>query len=140
MQYDPGEDDIMLLKLFFVFILLPIVEIFILMQVSAYFGPLTAIILIVGTGFFGASLAKIQGMQAINRIRENMKMGLMPGDDVVDAFLIFVAGILLILPGLLTDIFGILLLIPVTRRRARNHLTKALNKRINDGSLRFKRY
>jgi UPF0716 protein FxsA len=130
----------MLLRLFLLFTLFPILEILILMQISALLGPLSAIILVVGTGFAGASLAKIQGLQTVLRIRENMKQGIMPGDEVFDAFLIFLAGVLLITPGLISDICGILLLMPKTRQRAKRFLVREIDRRIKNGSLRFRRY
>lgn len=129
----------MLLKLFLLFTLFPILEILILMQISALLGPLSAIILVVGTGFAGASLAKIQGFQTVQRIRENMQQGIMPGDEVFDAFLIFVAGVLLITPGLISDICGIILLMPKTRTRIKRYLVQAIDKRIKNGTLRFRR-
>jgi len=129
----------MLLRLFLLFTLFPILEILILMQISALLGPLSAIILVVGTGFAGASLAKIQGFQTVQRIRENMKQGIMPGDEVFDAFLIFVAGVLLITPGLISDLSGIILLMPKTRARVKRYLVNAIDKRIKNGTLRFRR-
>lgn len=129
----------MLLRLFLLFTLFPILEILILMQISALLGPLSAIILVVGTGFAGASLAKIQGFQTVQRIRENMKQGIMPGDEVFDAFLIFVAGVLLITPGLISDVSGIILLMPKTRARVKRFLVQAIDKRIKNGTLRFRR-
>ncbi len=129
----------MLLRLFVLFTLFPILEILILMQISALLGPVTAIILVVGTGFAGASLAKIQGFQTISRIRDNMKQGIMPGDEVFDAFLILVAGILLVTPGLISDISGILLLIPATRTRAKGFLVRLIDKGMKNGTLRFNR-
>ena len=127
----------MFLKLLLAFTLFPILELFILIQIGAVLGPLTAIILVVGTGFAGASLAKIQGFQTIQRIRDNMQQGIMPGDEVFDAFLILVAGILLITPGLISDISGILLLIPKTRNRAKSFLKREIKSRVNNGTLRF---
>lgn len=129
----------MLLRLFLLFTLFPILEILILMQISAILGPLTAIILVVGTGFAGASLAKIQGFQTVQRIRENMKQGIMPGDEVFDAFLIFVAGVLLITPGLISDVSGIILLMPKTRARVKRFIVQAIDRRIKNGTLRFRR-
>jgi len=129
----------MILRLFLLFTLFPILEILILMQISALLGPLSAIILVVGTGFAGASLAKIQGFQTVQRIRENMKQGIMPGDEVFDAFLIFVAGVLLITPGLISDVSGIILLMPNTRARVKRYLVNAIDKRIKNGTLRFRR-
>ncbi|MFA6010786.1 MAG: FxsA family protein [Desulfobacteraceae bacterium] len=129
----------MLLRLFLLFTLFPILEILILMQISALLGPLTAIILVIGTGFAGASLAKIQGFQTVQRIRENMKQGIMPGDEVFDAFLIFVAGVLLITPGLISDVSGIILLMPKIRASVKRFLVQAIDKRIKNGTLRFRR-
>lgn len=129
----------MLLRLFLLFTLFPILEILILMQISALLGPVSAIILVVGTGFAGASLAKIQGFQTVQRIRENMNQGIMPGDEVFDAFLIFVAGVLLITPGLISDVSGIILLMPKTRARVKRYLVNAIDKRIKNGTLRFRR-
>ncbi len=130
----------MVLKLFLLFTLIPLLEILILMQLSLLLGPLATIILVVGTGFAGASLAKIQGLQTVLRIRDNMKQGIMPGDEVIDAFLIFVAGVLLITPGLLSDICGILLLLPNTRTRAKRFLVREIDRLVKKGSLRFRRY
>jgi UPF0716 protein FxsA len=127
------------LRLFLLFTLFPILEILILMQISALLGPVSAIILVVGTGFAGASLAKIQGFQTVQRIRENMNQGIMPGDEVFDAFLIFVAGVLLITPGLISDVSGIILLMPKTRARVKRYLVNAIDKRIKNGTLRFRR-
>lgn len=129
----------MLLKLFLAFTLIPVIEIFLLVQISHILGPLAAIILVIGTGFLGANLAKIQGAQTILRIRENLRQGIMPGDDVVDAFLILLAGILLITPGILTDIAGILLLVPGTRQGAKEFLKREFNKRIKNGTIRINR-
>ncbi len=130
----------MVLKLFLLFTLIPLLEILILMQLSLLLGPLATIILVVGTGFAGASLAKIQGLQTVLRIRDNMKQGIMPGDEVIDAFLIFVAGVLLITPGLLSDICGILLLLPKTRSRAKRFFVREIDRLVKKGSLRFRRY
>lgn len=130
----------MILKLFLLFTLVPLLEILILMQISLLLGPLATIILVVGTGFAGASLAKLQGLQTVLRIRDNMKQGIMPGDEVVDAFLIFVAGVLLITPGLLSDICGILLLLPKTRSRAKRFLVREIDRLVKNGNLRFRRY
>lgn len=130
----------MILKLFLAFTLIPVIEIYILMQISAILGPLTAIILVVATGFAGANLAKIQGVQTITRMKENIRQGIMPGDDMIDAFLILVAGIVLITPGLLTDITGILLLIPSTRNRAKEYIKREVNTWFQKGSIRIRKF
>jgi UPF0716 protein FxsA len=130
----------MILKLFLAFTLIPVIEIFLLIKISAMLGPLTAIILVIATGFAGANLAKIQGVQTVKRINESLHQGIMPGDDIIDAFLILIAGIVLITPGLLTDIAGILLLIPGTRNRAKAWLKHTLDTLIRSGRFQIRRY
>ncbi len=130
----------MILKLFLLFTLIPVIELFLLIQLSSFLGPLSTIVLVVSTGFAGASLAKLQGMQTIMKIQENYKQGIMPGDEVIDAFLILVAGIVLITPGLLTDIAGILLLIPKTRNAFKLFVKKGFEKRVQSGQINIRRY
>lgn len=130
----------MLLKLFLAFTLIPVIEIFLLMQLSAFLGPFTAILLVIATGFAGASLAKLQGLQTMIRVQENLNQGIMPGDEIIDALLILIAGIVLITPGLLTDIAGILLLIPGSRQHVKNFLKREFKTRMNNGSIRIHRH
>ena len=130
----------MLLKLFLLFTLIPVVELFLLIQLSSFMGPLSTIILVISTGFAGASLAKLQGLQTITRIQENYKQGIMPGDEVIDAFLILVAGIVLITPGLLTDIAGILLLIPSTRNAFKKSVKRWFETKVQSGQINIRKY
>ncbi len=130
----------MLLKLFLLFTLIPVVELFLLIQLSSFMGPLSTIILVISTGFAGASLAKLQGLQTITRIQENYKQGIMPGDELIDAFLILVAGIVLITPGLLTDIAGILLLIPSTRNTFKKSVKRWFATKVQSGQINIRKY
>lgn len=129
----------MLLKLFLLFTLIPVIELFLLIQLSSFLGPLSTIILVIATGFAGASLARLQGMQTIIKIQENYRQGIMPGDEIIDAFLILVAGIVLITPGLLTDISGILLLVPKTRKIFKNFIRREFEKKVHNGSVTIHR-
>ncbi len=129
----------MLLRLFLLFTLIPVIELFLLIQLSSFLGPLSTIILVIATGFAGASLARLQGLQTIIKIQTNYKQGIMPGDEIIDAFLILVAGIVLITPGLLTDISGILLLIPKTRQSFKSFIKREFEKRVQSGSVTIHR-
>jgi UPF0716 protein FxsA len=73
------------------------------------------ILFVIVTGIAGAALARWQGLRVYQRIREDTRAGRMPADALVDGFLILLAGILLVTPGLLTDVFGIAFLIPPVR-------------------------
>jgi UPF0716 protein FxsA len=105
----------MLFYLFLLLIALPLAEIFILIQIGYATSPWVPIAIILVTGVVGSALARAQGLKVVNRIREEMQAGHMPADAMIDAFLVLLAGILFVLPGVLTDIVGIALLFPPSR-------------------------
>ena len=104
-----------MLKLILAFTIIPIVEIYLLIEIGSIFGVLTAITLVILTGFLGAFMARMQGLQTLFRIQESLREGRMPSSDLLDALLIVIAGVVLLTPGFLTDSAGFLLLIPTTR-------------------------
>lgn len=112
----------MLIRLLFLFIATPLVEIWLLMLVSARLGPTPTIGLVLITGCVGATLSKRQGLQAWQSIQRQTQQGQVPAAALVDALMIFVAGLLLITPGILTDFVGFSLLVPVFRAGIRRRL------------------
>jgi UPF0716 protein FxsA len=104
-----------MLVLLILFILWPFAELTLLVRLGHATGAMTAIGVVVLTGVLGAALARREGLKVWYRIRQELAAGHMPGDQLLDAVLILVAGVLLILPGLITDVIGILLLIPPVR-------------------------
>ena len=119
----------MFLKLFLAFSVIPIIEIYILIKIGSYFGAITSILLVLITGFLGAYLAKIQGLNTFFRIQESMQEGRIPSSELIDAVLILLAGFLLLTPGFLTDLFGFLLLIQITRNLVKFWLQKIFRKK-----------
>ena len=119
----------MLLKLFLAFTIIPVVEIYLLIQIGTIFGALTSIALVIVTGFLGAYLARIQGLQTLLRIQESLREGQMPSRELLDALLIGIAGLVLLTPGFLTDAFGFLLLIPNTRTAIKQWLHRQIEVR-----------
>jgi UPF0716 protein FxsA len=115
------------------FILLPLVELAILMEIGRRLGTLPTIALVVLTGALGAFLAKQQGLGVLRRIRADMEAGRMPGPAIVDGVLILLAGAVLITPGVLTDVAGFLCLVPATRAAIRAALWRAIERRVRDG-------
>jgi len=113
----------MLLRLFLAFTLIPLVEIYLLVRVGSHIGAWPTVALVLGTGMAGAWLARAQGLSVMARIRENMARGVPPTGELVDALLIFVAGVVLITPGLITDACGLALLIGPVRRGIKAWLT-----------------
>ena len=119
----------MLLKLFLAFTIIPVVEIYLLIQIGTIFGALTSIALVIVTGFLGAYLARIQGLQTLFRIQKSLHEGQMPSSELLDALLIGIAGLVLLTPGFLTDAFGFLLLIPNTRTAIKQWLHRQIEVR-----------
>ena len=102
--------------LFILFILVPIAELALLILLGQYLGIVPTIALIFVTGAIGATLAKWQGLQVLRKLRGELGSGRMPGGTMFEGVLILIAGALLITPGVLTDVFGFMLLIPLFRR------------------------
>jgi len=105
----------MLLYLFLLFTVVPIIELAILIRIGQATVWWLPVLLVIATGIAGAALSRWQGLRVYQRIREDAAAGRMPADALVDGFLILLAGILLITPGVLTDVFGIAFLIPPIR-------------------------
>ena len=129
----------MLLKLFLAFTLIPVAEIYLLIAIGGYLGALNTVVLVVATAFAGAYLARLQGMQTMVRVRTSLQQGIMPADELLDAVLIFAAGIVLLTPGFVTDAFGLLLLIPETRAVIKRYLKNRLDTWMNDQNVRIDR-
>ena len=119
----------MLLKLFLAFTIVPIIEIYLLIEIGSMFGALTAVTLVILTGFFGAFLARMQGLQTLYRMQESLREGRMPSGELLDTLLIVIAGLVLLTPGFLTDSAGFLLLIPTTRNSIKSWLRRQIEHR-----------
>ena len=119
----------MLLKLFLAFTIIPIIEIYLLIEIGSMFGALMAVTLVILTGFLGAFLARMQGLQTLYRIQESLREGRMPSGELLDALLIVIAGLVLLTPGFLTDSAGFLLLIPATRNSIKYWLRRQIELR-----------
>ena len=105
----------MLTKLVLLFVGLPLLEIMILVKLGEEIGFWPTLFVVVATGALGATLARAQGLSIWIQIQQELQMGRIPGVKLVDGLLILVGGIVLLTPGLLTDLFGFVLLIPFTR-------------------------
>ena len=123
----------MVLKLALLFILLPVVELAILVEIGRRLGTLPTVALVVLTGAAGAYLARREGVGVLGRIRADLQAGRMPGPAMVDAVIILVAGVLLVTPGVLTDVVGFLCLVPATRRLIRARLWRVLTRAVQQG-------
>jgi UPF0716 protein FxsA len=102
-------------KLFLLFVLVPVAEIYVLVSMGGVIGLWPTVGLVILTALAGAHLARMQGLAVMMRIQENLAQGFMPAEELLDGLLIFLAGMTLLMPGFLTDLCGLLILLPVTR-------------------------
>jgi len=105
----------MFFKLLMLFILIPLIELYFLLEISQFIGVFTTVMIIIFTGAAGVSIARRQGYQVVNNIRSTLNAGKMPTDDLISALLILIGGVTLLTPGFLTDITGFLLILPGSR-------------------------
>jgi len=130
----------MLLKLFLCFTLIPVIELYLLIKIGTVIGGLNTILLVILTGFLGAWLARLEGINTMMRLRTNLNQGLMPAEELIDAVIIFAAGVVLITPGLITDVFGLLLLWPLTRNKFKRLLRKKFDDMHLQGDINITRF
>lgn len=115
--------------MFLLFVLVPLAELTLLLMIAELTHWWVSLGIVIATGFIGATLARYQGAQAWRRLSGDLRSGKLPTDSGLDAVLILIAGIVLITPGVLTDVAGILLLIPLTRGGVRRRIKKWAAKR-----------
>lgn len=101
--------------LFLLFVALPALEIYLLIQIGQIIGGLQTFGLILSTGLVGSYLAKKQGVAVWTELNNKLNSGRMPGNELIDGAIILISGTLLVTPGVITDLIGILGLFPLTR-------------------------
>ena len=121
----------MLPVLIALFIGVPFAEIYVLLQVGQAIGVVNTLGLLIVISVVGAWLAKREGLGVLRRMQRSIDAGRVPGTELVDGFLILLAGALMLTPGFLTDILAILLLLPPVRAVVRRELRRRLARRIH---------
>jgi UPF0716 protein FxsA len=112
-----------------VFIVMPIVEIYVIIQVGQAIGALWTILLLIVDSIVGARLLSWQGRAAWRSFQEALAAGRMPHNEILDGVLVVVGGTLLLTPGFITDVFGLFLLVPPTRAVLRRFFLRSLRRR-----------
>lgn len=118
------------MRLFLLFLVLPIVEIYLLIQVGSVIGVFPTLALIVLTAAVGSGLARREGLAVWQKLMAQTATGQMPTNALVDGGIILSSGLLLLTPGILTDIIGFAGLIPLTRNRLRPFVISWLKGRV----------
>lgn len=106
----------MLRKWPLLFIIIPLLELYLIIKVGSYIGALWTVIIVIMTAIIGVNLLRMQGLSTLKRAQQNMAQGVMPAMEMLEGLALAVGGALLITPGFLTDTLGLICLIPVTRR------------------------
>jgi UPF0716 protein FxsA len=125
----------MFVRLLLLFTLVPIVELAVLIEIGQHLGMLPTVALVLATGALGATLARREGIQAFHRLRDSIGQGSFPGEAILDGVLILGGGLLLLTPGILTDLLGFAALVPGTRYFIKYYLKTAIERRIRSGSI-----
>ncbi|MGG3478825.1 FxsA family protein [Peribacillus frigoritolerans] len=129
------------MKYFLMFIIaMPVVEIIVLLLSGNLIGFWPTLFLIAATGLIGAYLAKRQGMETWKKAQDQIRYGMMPGNEIIDGICIFIGAALLLSPGLISDIMGLILVFPPTRNLLKPIVIRFIMNRMNKGKVTIIRH
>jgi UPF0716 protein FxsA len=111
------------------FILVPIAEIYLIIQIGQEIGALWTVILLIADSIIGARLLSWQGRSVWRAFQDALAAGRMPHREIIDGVMIVVGGAFLLTPGFITDVFGLLLLLPPTRALIRRAVVSSIRRR-----------
>ena len=110
--------------IFLIFVAVPLVEIAVFIYIGDIIGIAATIGLVVITAFIGTALLRIQGLSVLRRAQDAVQEGRLPVDSVIDGVFLLIAGAFLLTPGMLTDAFGLSMLVPACRQWYRRRLVR----------------
>ncbi|QIR13396.1 FxsA family protein [Shewanella aestuarii] len=116
--------------LFLLFIIVPAMELSVLIQVGDALGVWPTIGLVFFTAIVGVSLVRSQGLNTLMSVQQKLARGEVPGQEIVEGMMLAVAGVLLLIPGFVTDFIGLLLLTPITRAPIAAFMYKRMQMRV----------
>lgn len=127
----------MLARLFLLFVLVPTADLVLLWILFITLPWYVSLLWILTTALIGSFVARQQGAQVLNEIRQEMQRNLLPANSLIDGVFVFAAGILLITPGVLTDLAGFALLTPPIRKFLRQQTLAYLKQKIKVETVNF---
>lgn len=116
--------------LFLLFVAMPIIEISLLIQVGGAIGGWNTIAIVIVTAFLGAHFVRREGLSTLQSAQRKMQQNQLPGNEMIDGLMLVVAGVLLVTPGFITDIFGFLLVLPGSRHLIRRYVVNHMKVRV----------
>ncbi|MCW2756396.1 MAG: FxsA family protein [Nocardioidaceae bacterium] len=117
------------------FVLVPLLEIYVIIQVGQVIGALWTIVLLIADSLLGSWLVKREGRRAWQALSQALQQGRMPARELADGMLILVGGLLMLTPGFVLDIFGALCILPFTRPVGRRVLTRMIGSRLSAAAM-----
>jgi UPF0716 protein FxsA len=130
----------MILRLFLLFTIVPIIELYLLIRVGKLIGALPTVLLVLAISLAGAWLVRAQGFAILTRIRTELSQGRIPASQLLDGALVLVGGTLLLTPGFFTDFLGLFFLVPATRSMIKRYLGLWLQKKLAKGQFIVRRF
>ena len=122
-------------RLAFFFIIVPLVELVLLIQLGQVVGLWPTLALVVFTGVTGAALARLEGLRVLFQFQSELASGKLPGQALLDGISVLVGGAFLLTPGILTDFAGFALLLPTSRRWIQRRVRGALERQVKAGTI-----
>lgn len=126
--------------LLLVLVLVPFLELYLLIAIGKQLGIVPTLGLVLASGLIGSWLAKKEGRRVLRRWQAAHAEGRLPEEGLVSAVLVLAGGVLLLIPGFLTDGVGLFLLLPPARRWVSGLLRRALERRMKDGTVKVTSY
>ncbi len=112
------------------FLVVPVLEIYVIIQVGRAIGPWWTILLLIADGILGTWLVRREGVRAWTALRAALQQGRIPTTELADGILVLVGGTLMLAPGFVSDLLALFLVLPFTRPFARVVLTKLIARRL----------
>jgi UPF0716 protein FxsA len=125
----------MLLRLFLLFTLVPLAELMLLIRIGGLIGLFPTLLLVMATGAAGAWLARAEGLRSWMAVQGELAEGRIPGEELVHGMLVLIAGIVLVTPGVLTDIAGLILLVRPIRQALIRRIRERFTRRLEEGAV-----
>jgi UPF0716 protein FxsA len=130
----------MFLKIFSLFLIIPLVEIYLLVEIGGIIGALNTVLIILITASIGAYLTKNQGFRVLRQIQDATSQGYMPGNELLHGLFVLIGGFALLTPGFLTDTIGFSMLIPQVREVYVRIAKGIIKKKIQQGNFQMRMY
>lgn len=122
------------------FLIVPAIELWGILQAGSILGGWNTFFVIIAIGAAGAYFAKSEGRKVWTEAQRQLQSGQMPGRQLVDGICVLLGGVLLITPGFVTDLLGLLLIVPFTRPLFRGMILQWLEKRMRNGQFTIRRF